>query len=225
MSDGVFLSEPVSQVLRLYDELVDERAWDRTASEQLEKLAARLLQGHRTKLPGAGVELHNWLPNAGRRSMQELFDLPLSIDDARETVSRAHGFSSWHSAVSDGRRNGDPVFERAVEDLLVGDITALVEAFDRTPDLVVRRSHYGHRATLLHYLAANGVETYRQRVPRNASKIALLLLQRGADPLATANMYGGNRTTKGMLISSSHPVEAGVTADVLAVLDGASGAV
>jgi len=224
MSGDVFVSEPVSQVLRLYDGLVDEAAWDRTASEQIERLAARLLQGHRTKVPGAAVELHNWLPNTGGRSTQELFDLVLSIDDALETVSRAHGFSSWRSTASDGRRRGDSAFERAVEDLLAGEVPALVGSLDRFPDLVVRRSHYGHRATLLHYLAANGVETYRQRVPRSASKIARVLLQRGADPLATANMYGGNRTTKGMLLSSSHPAEAGVTNEVLAVLDGASGA-
>jgi hypothetical protein len=224
MSDDVFISEPVSQVLRLYDELVDESAWDRTASEQVERLAARLLQGHRTKLLGAAVELHNWLPNAGSRSTQELFDLSLSIDDALETVSRAHGFSSWRSAASGGRRRGDPAFERTVEDLLVGDIPALARSLERFPDLIVRRSHYGHRATLLHYLAANGVETYRQRVPRNASNIALLLLQRGADPLATANMYGANQTTRDLLISSSHPFGAGVTDEVLAVLDRASGA-
>jgi hypothetical protein len=223
MTDEVFIPEPVSQVLRLYDGLVDESAWDRMASEQIERLAARLLQGHRTRVPGAAVELHNWLPDAGRRSTQELFDLALSIDDALGTVSRAHGFSSWRSAASDGRRRGDPDFERAVEDLLAGNIPALVGPLEGFEDLVVRRSHYGHRATLLHYLAANGVETYRQRVPRNASKIARLLLQRGADPLATANMYGDNRTTKGMLISSSHPAEAGVTHEVLAVLDGTSG--
>jgi hypothetical protein len=194
------------------------------ASEQIERLAARLLQGHRAKVPGAAVELHNWLPSAGKRSTQELFDLALSIDDALEAVSRAHGFSCWRSAASDGRRRGDPDFERAVEDLLAGNIPALVGSVERFQDLGVRRSHYGHRATLLHYIAANGVETYRQRVPRNAAKIARVLLERGADPLATASMYGGNRTTKGMLISSSHPAEAGVTQEVLAVLDGASGA-
>lgn len=192
--DEVFIPEPVSQVLHLYDGPADESAWHRTAKEQIEKLAARLRQGHRTKVPGAALE----------------------------TVSRAHGFSSWRSVASDGGQ-GDPAFERAVEDLLAGTIPALVGSRERFPDLVVRRSHYGHRARLLHYLAANGVETYRQRVPRSASKIARLLLERGADPLATANMYGGNRTTKGMLISSAHPAAAGLTDAILAVLDGTSG--
>src|SRR5512134_1794628 len=70
--------------------------------------------------------------------------------------------------------------------------------FWSVPDLVIWRSHYGHRATLLHYLAANGVETYRQRVPRNASSLASLLTQRGADPHATATMYGAAQTTRGL---------------------------
>lgn len=73
MSAEVFVSEPVLQVLRLYDGLIDEQAWTRTASEQIERLADRLLDGQREKLPGAAVELHNWLPNAGRRSTEDLF--------------------------------------------------------------------------------------------------------------------------------------------------------
>jgi len=220
MSDDVFISEPVAHVLRLYAGLVDERAWVRTAREQIESLAHRLLDGHRTNAPGAAVEFHNWLPKAGSRSPSELFDLPLSIDDALEAVSRAHGFSRWSTAASDGRRRGDPVLERAVEDLLRGDTRALIATLASVPDLVARRSHYGHRATLLHYLASNGVETYRQRVPRNASQLASLLLRRGADPQATANAYGADHTTRELLISSSHPSEAGVALDVLAVLDG-----
>jgi len=222
MNADVFISEPVSQVLRLYDGLIDERAWTRTACEQVEQLADRLLDGHRAKLPGAVVELHNWHPNAGRRSTQELLDHSLSRSDVLETVARAHGFASWREAEFGGRTRGDPVFERAIEDLLVGDIPALAAALDRAPDLVVRRSHYGHRAMLLHYLAANGVETYRQRVPLNASSIAAILVQRGADVLATASMYGKNQSVRGLLLSSGHPRAAGVTDDVLAVIDGAA---
>jgi hypothetical protein len=80
MKANVFVSEPVSQVLRLYSGLVDEQAWARIACEQLEQLAGRLLQGHRDRLPGAAVELHNWFPNSGSgsRSTRELFDHSLS---------------------------------------------------------------------------------------------------------------------------------------------------
>jgi hypothetical protein len=224
MSGEIFVSEPVEQVLRLYHGLVDGRAWDWTAREQIEALAERLFEGHGARHPGAAVELRNWFPAAGDRSPQGLFDLPLSMDNALDTVSRAHGFSAWSTAASGELGRGDAVFERAVEALLRGDLSGLTTMLASAPDLVARRSHYGHGATLLHYLAANGVETYRQRVPRNASTLALLLIRRGANPLATAKMYGADQTTRGLLISSSHPSEAGVTDEVLAVLDGASGA-
>jgi hypothetical protein len=160
----------------------------------------------------------NWLPRSAGRGAQELLDTPLSLDDAFEAVSRAHGFTGWRAASSSVER-GAPDFEGVVELLLAADLAGLEAALDAAPDLVRRRSHYGHRATLLHYVAANGVETYRQRVPRNAAKITALLLARGADRFAKADMYGDSRTTRSMLLSSSHPAHAGVTADILELLD------
>ena len=67
-----------------------------------------------------------------------------------------------------------------------------------------------HRATLLHYVAANGVEGYRQRTPGNAVAVARTLLDAGAAPDAVADMYGGSCTTMSMLVSSDHPARAGV---------------
>jgi ankyrin repeat protein len=67
-----------------------------------------------------------------------------------------------------------------------------------------------HRATLLHYVAANGVEGYRQKTPANAVDIAKMLLQAGAEVDALADMYGGRHTTMSMLVSSCHPAKAGL---------------
>jgi hypothetical protein len=67
-----------------------------------------------------------------------------------------------------------------------------------------------HGATLLHYLAANGVEGYRQRSPANAVEMATMLLKAGADANALARMYGGEATTMSMLVSSTPPAAAGV---------------
>ena len=36
------------------------------------------------------------------------------------------------------------------------------------------KSAAAHRATLLHYIGANGVEGYRQKTPKNAVKVAEL---------------------------------------------------
>src|SRR5437660_1546362 len=62
-----------------------------------------------------------------------------------------------------------------------------------------------HRATLLHYIAANGVEGYRQKTPKNAVDVAKMLLNAGAEADALAGMYGGRCTTMSMLVSSCHP--------------------
>lgn len=66
------------------------------------------------------------------------------------------------------------------------------------------------RATVLHYLAANGVEGYRPRSPANAVELATILLDAGADPNALQDSYGGSDTTMAMLVSSSPPKAAGV---------------
>ena len=75
-------------------------------------------------------------------------------------------------------------------------------------------TRYGHRATLLHYTAAKGVEIRRQVVPANAAEVATTLLQAGADPAARLHAYGRTFDTLAMLKSSAHPRAAGVEAGI-----------
>jgi ankyrin repeat protein len=84
-----------------------------------------------------------------------------------------------------------------------------------------------HRATLLHYVGANGVEGYHQRTPRNAVQIARVLLKAGA-PVDADLDYGSEgrkhypervgSTTLGMVATSFHPAEAGVQIGLLKTL-------
>lgn len=97
-----------------------------------------------------------------------------------------------------------------VEAVITGDVTALTALLRSDPDLASARSTRTHRATLLHYVAANGVEEYRQKTPANAVAIAKVLLEAGAEVDATASMYGGQQTTMNMLVSSEPPAKAGV---------------
>lgn len=106
--------------------------------------------------------------------------------------------------------NNPDVFELAVEAVISGDTVALASLLREHPDLVKARSARPSRPTLLHYVAANGVEEERQKSPRNSVEIARLLLAAGAGPDALAEMYGGQQTTMNMLVSSCHPAEAGV---------------
>jgi ankyrin repeat protein len=104
----------------------------------------------------------------------------------------------------------DVTFETAVDAIVNGDLPLITDLVSGEPGLPRARSQRPHRATLLHYLAANGVEDERQKSPPNAPQIARVLLAAGAVPDALAEMYGGQHTTMTMLVSSVHPAKAGV---------------
>jgi ankyrin repeat protein len=104
-----------------------------------------------------------------------------------------------------------------VEAVVQGEAEALRSALGAHPELVRARSTRvtcfeppAHRATLLHYLAANGVENYRQKTPKNAVEVARILVKGGAEPDALADFYGGQCTTMSLLVSSDPPAKAGV---------------
>lgn len=68
-------------------------------------------------------------------------------------------------------------FEHAVDAIVSGDIGTLSRLLREDPALVRARStrvNYfdppHHRATLLHYLAANGVQNYRQKSPPHSAQ-------------------------------------------------------
>jgi len=162
-----------------------------------------------------------WLPRSDSDDAR-IREAALTHDDARVTIARWYDFLDWDSLVAlvtDAADVHSPVarFEAAVEMVIEGHLEALEAAVRVDPALVHARStrvtHFDpprHRATLLHYVAANGVEGYRQRTPANAVAIARVLLEAGADADALADMYGGRCTTMSMLVSSTPPERAGV---------------
>jgi ankyrin repeat protein len=109
------------------------------------------------------------------------------------------------------KRKNSPVtqFEAAVDAIVNGDIATLRQLLRSDPELIRARSRRKHRATLLHYVGANGVEDLRQKTPKNAVKVAQVLLKAGAEIDAMADMYGGS-TTMGLIATSVHPFLAGV---------------
>ena len=161
-----------------------------------------------------------WLPKG--LSDDEAQRVPFEFADAQLTVARWYDFESWPRLVDHVEavgRDDSPVsrFELAVEAVITGDVAALTAMLARDPDLVRARSARVtpfdppvHRATLLHYIAANGVEGYRQKTPPNAVDVATTLLRAGAEVDALADMYGGQATTMSMLVSSSPPAAAGL---------------
>jgi hypothetical protein len=112
----------------------------------------------------------------------------------------------------------DAGFEAAADAIHAGDLAALRALLDERPELISMRSSRAHRATLLHYVAANGIEAARQQQsPPNAVEVMRELLDRGAEPDATCETYGGGsaQTTLYLLVSSVHPYRAGVQAPLV----------
>ena len=116
--------------------------------------------------------------------------------------------------------NPNEVFNQAVRAIIDGEKNTLKELLSQHPELPKQRSSSSHKATLLHYLAANGVENELQRTPPNAVEIGSLLLDAGVEVDATAEMYGGGpyQTPLNNLVSSWWPFKAGVQSELVELL-------
>lgn len=148
------------------------------------------------------------------QDVRAVFDAPLTPEDARLVIACKYAFDGWAqlAAFSEAVAGDTPVrrFESCVEAVVSGDLSALREALAEDRALPHARSTRRHHATLLHYVAANGVEGARQKTPANVLDIAAALLDAGADPDALADMYDQRCTTLSMLVSSSPPAAAGL---------------
>ncbi|PYV23047.1 MAG: hypothetical protein DMG27_16725 [Acidobacteria bacterium] len=203
----------------------------RSSLERYQKQAQELLEAWtagdpdairivRTRHPRFLDDRIPWLPK--KLPDSEIRSAALELADTQLTVARWYDFRDWPALaeyVHTVTQENSPVcqFESAVEAVINGDVAALRSALRDNPELVRARStrvtHFDppvHRATLLHYVAANGVEGCRQKTPKNAVEVARTLLETGAEVDALADLYGGQCTTMALLVSSCHPAEAGV---------------
>ncbi len=204
-----------------------------------EAQAIALLEAHRARDGETLGFVHNkhprfldtavkWLPR--KLTAEDVAAVPFDLEDARLVVARGYDFDDWEAlteyvrAVSD-RSSEAFLFESAVEAVVSGDESGLSRLLYTRPHLIrdrsTRRTHFDppvHRATLLHYISANGVEGFRQSTPPNAVAIAKRLLYAGADANALAGMYGGDCTTLSLLVSSEHPARAGLQVELVDTL-------
>ena len=170
----------------------DQRPRDRAAN-QVEQFAIRVMTG-------------------GKRACV--------LADAQFVIARSHGFDNWpkFSAHLDALGHAGAPFEAAAQAIVDGDEETLRRLLRERPELIRARSEREHRATLLHYVAANGVENYRQQTPQNIVRIAEILLAAGAEVDAEANVYGGGSTTLGLVATSTHPRQAGLQIALIQLL-------
>lgn len=145
-----------------------------------------------------------------------------ALTQAQFVIARAHGFESWtkpaHHLGALGSPSAVSTFEQAADAIIGGNVATLARLLREHPGLVHTRSTREHRATLLHYVAANGVENYRQITPPNIVDIATMLLDAGAEVDAEADVYGGGATTLLLTATSAHPRRAGVQIELMDLL-------
>ncbi|MGV3602255.1 MAG: ankyrin repeat domain-containing protein [Dyadobacter fermentans] len=184
--------------------------------EYYEKQAAALADSCRSIHTDSLKLIREYHPDPEKITLLNRPDTNFGLDDARAVVAREHGFEDWPAFlqhIADVRDINSPVsiFEQAADAVVQGDTDTLKSLLAANPALVHERSARGHKATLLHYTAANGVENFRQLTPANALEVADILLSAGAEPDALADTYGNKwGTTLDLLVSSSHPAQAGV---------------
>src|SRR6266849_10786235 len=211
--------------------------------EQYRKLAKDLVKACKSGTPATAAWADRWMASllAGSnrrridRAAQQVEDFAVRtltrnerrcvVADAQFVLARAHGFLSWPAFAThlDALAHSDTecaAFEAAAAEAVVRDEATLQELLREHPGLIRARSTREHRATLLHYVSANGVEGYRQKSPPNAARITELLLAAGADVEAEADVYGGGCTALGLVATSTPPREAGVQIPVIDVLLG-----
>ena len=171
------------------------------------------------------VDIQRWIEGVTEFATEKLHSDERScvLADAQFIIARSHGFTTWRSMAEHieqltRSRSSLAQFELAVDAVVSGDVSTLTRLLQENSGLVRERSKREHRATLLHYTSANGIEGYRQKTPKNIVEIANLLLKFGAEVDATADVYGGGCTTLGLAATSIHTELAGVQEALLQTL-------
>lgn len=188
----------------------------RPSLEQYRKQAKELLKAFKAGDPRA-------IQRIKKKARRQAADSAISLSSAQFTIAREHGFESWpklskHLAAL--ARAGSPIskFEQAADAIVTGDIASLERLLRENPSLVRARSSRAHGAPLLHYVAANGVEDFRQKTPKNAVAVTKMLLDAGAEIDAVTDVYGGRSTALGLAATSVHPLRAGVQIELMDLL-------
>jgi len=223
-SQNVYIAPQVQSLRALHQAVADGEYYRASIYDVLAMQAETILNAHADGNSCVTFHLGSWCPDLIGQPVEKIMAVNLDIHQAQLTMAREHGFADWDEVTQfkDVQLNED--FERAVDAVVTGNIPQLAEQLSLNRGLINQASQYGHRATLLHYIGANGVESYRQITPLNAVDVAQALIKAGADVNAQAKMYGG-ATALGLVVTSAHPHNAGVVEEISTVLKAAGATV
>ena len=184
--------------------------------EYLLALSKRMYEGVQEQQPFIFREINNYHKDYLGVPIDELVKMNWTLLDCQNAIAHEYGFENWEAIEADLKY--DKEFEVAVDYLLIAQFDYLKKCIEANPDLIFRKSQFGHQATLLHYVGSNGVEMWRQVVPFNLVEMTKYLLEKGADKNAKMKVYGGEFSVLALLETSAHPYEAGVAKEMIELL-------
>ncbi len=209
MSQKIFIAESVRLVEAFYGDLLYNFDQFESIKDHLEALASRMWEGVQEKHEGILNEISNYHWKYLGKGTQMLAEAGLDHEDCRQAIANEYGFRRW-SEILHLTRPYNFNFERAINLMLAGELAELEKLLSSEDKLLNSKSDYGHKATLLHYAVSNGVELWRQRVPMNLPEIVEMLIEKGINTRAKMKVYNGEYSASELLLSSAHPLEAGL---------------
>ena len=212
-----YQAKEVVAVQQLHHHILEQRLSYPSLFAELNAYAINLQQHYQMGNPAVSIEIAYYHPNYIACTPKEIFAADLSLTDFQITIARTYGFDNWQAVHRLMNVQHQPNFEMAIDILLTGRIDVLEDHLKQFPQVLHQRSAYGHRAGLIHYLASNGVEIWRQTVPLNLKKLLAYLLQNNCDPHMQAKLYGENSLLP-LLITSDHAWKAGVAKEAISLL-------
>lgn len=213
----IYQAPIVKSILSFYGKLLfpDSKT---TIYAHLSRLSQKMHDGLLHNEDCLYAQFNNYNPQYLGIPIATLRNSEFNLPDSQHTVAHEYGFDSWKQVENLKNTSYHIDFENAVNAIISGDIGTLKEIVDTTPDLVHMHSQYGHKASLLHYTANNGVEFWRQQVPHNLVEIIKYLIDSGADKKATMQVYGGEFTAYELFVTSAHPTAAGLSESDASIL-------
>ena len=213
MGMKVYRHKTIKELELFYGDLLTKIGQYASVKDHLVALASRMWEGVQAKNEAVLNEISNYHYRHLGKSKSALMASGLLEEDCKQTIANEYGFRRW-TEVEHMRSPYNHSFESAINAMLQGDLKEVKSHIAGSNGLVNYKSHYGHRATLLHYAASNGVELWRQKVPLNLPEIVAYLIETGANKKAKMKVYGGEYTAAELLPSSAHPREAGVASQL-----------
>ncbi len=207
----------VQETLDLHKHILQHPDSYQTVKELIILLADNLYNQLKNGDPKAIKVIQTFLPDYHKKAVSEIPNAGLGREDCQMAIAKEYGYSNWENALSESDQAFDKSFETAINLLVNGHLQELQNLLDKQPEILQQHSPFWHSAGLIHYVASNGVEIWRQSVPENLVEITSMLISHGANPQMPNNIYGGSNLIN-LIETSGHPNHTGLAGPLIQLI-------